>query len=219
MRITQITINFTETCNLGDYSNTKPSIELTALLDAGDDVYAVVDSLTNTAKGVLRDKIDDELERVNRPVKYFDGPRYDVLYGSEYRCVAIVPHGYRPPSSSDYSRTSLSTVVSGVRYLAALRRADQQLTMMPHPCRLFDCRSGGGLSPVSEELIAHLAQINQQIAEKQQREKEERDRKQAEWEAKRRQMTEVEEDDDFDNDNDGDVADEEFYPDSDSSSE
>ena len=61
MRITRIVLNFTETCNLGDYSNTKPSLELMADLEPGDDVQTVISQLSDIAKGTLRAKIDEEL--------------------------------------------------------------------------------------------------------------------------------------------------------------
>lgn len=91
MRITRVTLNFTETCNLGDYSNTKPSLELMADLELGDDVQAVIGQLSAIAKETLRAKIDEELEVVGKSPKYYNGPLYSVYMSGRYNYILIVP--------------------------------------------------------------------------------------------------------------------------------
>ena len=88
MRITRIVLNFTETCNLGDYSNTKPSLELMADLEPGDDVQAVIGQLSTIAKETLRAKIDEELEVVGKSPKYYQGPLYSVYMSHRYNCIS-----------------------------------------------------------------------------------------------------------------------------------
>lgn len=187
MRITQVTLNFTETCNLGDYSNTKPSIELTALLDAGDDVHVVIDELVATAKSVIHDKIDEELEKVDRAPKYWKGDRYDVIYALRTNMVAIVPQDSIAQLDGGFYHAG-----RGVRYEAAKGRAKERARDNRN-ARLFDCADGD-----FTELVAYTTERNQayeqQQEERRQREEEQHRKRQAEWEAQR-QMAEVEEDD------------------------
>ncbi|MGE3487932.1 MAG: hypothetical protein AB7L09_24695 [Nitrospira sp.] len=186
MRITQITLNFTETCNLGDYSNTKPSIELTALLDAGDDVQVVIDELVTRAKSVIHDKIDEELEKVDRAPKYWKGDRYDVIYSLRTNMVAIVPQ-----ASISQLDGGFYSAADGVRYEAARGRAKGR-ARDNRDVRVFDCADGD-----LTELIAYTTERNQAYeqaqVERRQREAEESRQRQAEWDAQR-QMPEVEED-------------------------
>lgn len=197
MRITQVTINFTETCNLGDYSNTKPSIEIQALLEAGDDVHAVIDELVTTAQAVIHEKIDAELERVDKPVKYSTDPLYDVIYSSRTNLVAIVPAGPAQQFDGGYYPAAL-----GIRYAAAFRRANQQLKQMNSSTVLFDCN---GVAPTLDSLAAYAT-------EKRQLEDAKREREQAEWLAEQAALPAIKEDeeevDDFDVDDDDEESDE-----------
>lgn len=176
MRITQITVNFAETCNLGDYSSTKPSIELTALLDVSDDVHAVIDELINTAKTVLHAKIDEELELVGKSPKYWAGDRYDVIYGRTIRFAAIVP-----AASVTQLDGGFYSAIENVRYPAAREAARRQLSRGGDAdVAFFDC----AVTTSVDELRAYVTEQNaiheQRQAERRRREEEERQR-QAEW--------------------------------------
>lgn len=197
MRITQITVNFTETCNLGDYSNTKPSVELTATLDAGDDVQAVLGELVATAKSVIHDKIDDELERVDKPPKYWSGERYDVIYSMTTRFVAIVPAATITQLDGGFYHYQ-----EGVRYpaakKAALRKFSQLGTEGAKGATYFDCTTYEHfMTNFDSALRDYTTEQNRLYEQKQQErrqaEKAERQRRYDEWESGRRR--EVVEDD------------------------
>ena len=187
MRISEITICFTETCNLGDYSNTKPSVELKAVLEPGDDVGAVVAQLTRTAKSVIHDKIDEELELASKPVKYFQGVRYDVIYASRTGIVAIVPMGSVRQLDGGFYHAA-----RGIRYAAAVRVAEQQLDQMPSPSRCFDCNILP-LSDLTEYATAQNQAYEEREAERRRQRDEDQRRSRAEWEAKQTDFDEEDE--------------------------
>lgn len=203
MRITQITINFTETCNLGDYSNTKPSVELTAILDAGDDVQAVLGELVATAKGVIHDKIDDELERVDKPPKYWQGDRYDVIYSHTTRFVAIVPAATITQLDGGYYHD-----VRGVRYPAAKTSAIRKRSDISNSgdVALFDSFTWEeAISALREYTTEQNRLYEQKQQERRAKEEAERQRQKAEWEARRRKELDEEEDDDFEDEEEDDA--------------
>lgn len=198
MRITQVSLSFTETCNLGDYSNTKPSIELTALLDASDDVHAVIGELVTTAKAVIHEKIDEELERVDRSVKYFDGPTFDVIYSGNTNLIAIVPARSVTQLPGGFMVGS-----ERIRSDAAKRRVAYQARMMRAKTQIFDCADGN-----LAELIAYATEQEQiniaEREEKKRQQEEERARQRAEWEAQQRPTEEEEDDEEFYDDDEED---------------
>lgn len=208
MRITQITIGFTETVNLGDYSNTKPSVELTALLDAGDDVPTVIDELVATAKSVIHEKVDDELERVEKPPKYWAGARYDVIYSHTTKFVAIVPAATITQLDGGFY-----TDVKGVRYQAAQKAAIRKQSDIGHAetTEFFDCVAFDHfLTDFTTALREYTTEQNrlyeQRQQERRQAEAAERQRQYDEWEARRRREV-VEDDEDEDDEDEDDEAD------------
>ncbi|MBX3014837.1 MAG: hypothetical protein KF832_25175 [Caldilineaceae bacterium] len=191
MHITQITINFSETCNLGDYSNTKPSVELTAQLDVTDDVHVVLDELVTTAKGVIHEKIDNELERVGKPPKYWDGERYDVIYSYRNQFVAIVPAATISQLDGGFSR-----YLEGVRLPAAQQAAQIQLGHVGNSeaVEFFDCSLTADTAALRSYATEKNAIYEQEEQKRRQREEEERRQRQAAWEAKYQTSDEEDED-------------------------
>ena len=203
MRITRVVLNFTETCNLGDYSNTKPSLELMADLEPGDDVQAVISQLSDIAKESLRTKIDEELEQVGRPAKYSTEPRFDLFKGTqnEYPFVAIIPtqleHDFGPVRAYRTSR--------GVRYAVATKEAAE--VVGANNWHLFDCRDGdltNLLAFLGEKKIAY-----DQAREELRKKEEERRREWLEREHRiQAEQEQEEEEEDFDEEDDEESDDE-----------
>jgi hypothetical protein len=79
MQITQITVSYGETQSLPEYSNVKPSITLTAVLNDGEDTVTIEAELWQHAKTAVREQIDLALEVNNIPAKYSTDPRFQVL--------------------------------------------------------------------------------------------------------------------------------------------
>src|SRR5215208_8322371 len=79
MRITQITVSYGETQSLPEYSNVKPSLTLTAVLEDGDDPEDEEFELCEYARASVHAQIDAALEANDRPAKYDPCPRYQVL--------------------------------------------------------------------------------------------------------------------------------------------
>lgn len=142
MRITTITVNLTETCNLGDHSNTKPSIELTAQLEATDYPLVVLRELIEMAKGEIRQKIDEELEKAGKSPKYYDGPLFSVYHSGRYGYILVAPAAR--PHYLSYEHT----IVSRVRREVALAKAQEVLVAERE--RLFD--------GISDEFTVFVAQ-------------------------------------------------------------
>ncbi|MBE2200495.1 MAG: hypothetical protein IAE79_17905 [Anaerolinea sp.] len=89
MEIKLIEFEFGMTQNLGDYTNTRPSVKLVAELAEGDDVDIALESLTTTAVQTVHGLVDDEMEAAGRRVKYYNGPLFRVHYSDVRECVLI----------------------------------------------------------------------------------------------------------------------------------
>lgn len=194
MRITRIVLNFTETCNLGDYSNTKPSLELMADLEPGDDVQAVIDQLSTIAKETLRAKIDEELEMVGKSPKYYAGPLYSVYMSGRYNYLLIAPAG---TGRFNAHETSYAT---RQRHEIARAKAEELASHEERP--IFD-----GLTPefhayfeAAEAKFKKEEDERRFQAEKQRREWEERIRREREEAEK---VEKEEEEEDFDEEDEG----------------
>lgn len=79
MNITQITVSYGETQSLPEYSNVKPNLTLTAVLQDGDDPAEVEALLWSHAKAAVREQIDQALEGSGKAAKYDPAPRYQVM--------------------------------------------------------------------------------------------------------------------------------------------
>jgi hypothetical protein len=79
MNITQITVSYGETQSLPEYSNVKPNITITAVIEEGEDLSAVEVALWAHAKQQVHEQIDLALEANNIPAKYSTDPRFQVL--------------------------------------------------------------------------------------------------------------------------------------------
>ena len=79
MHITQITVSYGETQSLPEYSNVKPSLTLTATIDADDDPAVVEAQLWQLAKDSVHAQIDMALEANDRAAKYDPAPRYQIM--------------------------------------------------------------------------------------------------------------------------------------------
>lgn len=133
MRITQISVNFSETCSLGDYSNPKLSLELTAQLDATDEAEAVLVQLIAMAKQHLHEEIDKELLACGREPKYYHGPTYSVLSSSRYGIYAIVPSDCANLGNF-YREKRRLPLTEALRYISTQYDSDDRT--------IFDCSNG-----------------------------------------------------------------------------
>lgn len=79
VNITQITVSYGETQSLPEYSNVKPNITLTAVLQNGDDPAEAEALLWQHARTAVQDQIDSALESCGRAAKYDPAPRYQLM--------------------------------------------------------------------------------------------------------------------------------------------
>ena len=89
MKMTEIRFTLGYTYNLGDYSNVRPEITLTAEVD-GDASNALVD-LYQTALGHCHRVIDDALEAEGRPAHFSEEQRFVAYAAHDEKLYAIVP--------------------------------------------------------------------------------------------------------------------------------
>ena len=132
MKVTHIEFEFGMTQNLGDYTNTRPSVKLTAELDDDDDPGKVLDDLMGRAILAVRHTVDNELELAGRQVKYHYGPLYRVWHSELRRCVVITAAEDEPPAEENWKyRDHWSGYISGrdfptnMRWETAYRAAGQ----------------------------------------------------------------------------------------------
>lgn len=91
MKIIEISIKLGQTFNLGNYSNVRPEIELTADPDETDTLDQVLDDLTARARQFIHDEIDRALEDNGKPPQFYAGPRYGLLLAHHEKVAVLVP--------------------------------------------------------------------------------------------------------------------------------
>lgn len=160
MNITQITVSYGETQSLPEYSNVKPNLTLTAVLQDGDDPTEAEQLLWSQAKAAVREQIDLALEANGKAAKWSTEPRYQVMqtYWSEYehrgeqkppQYVIIAPDGPKLDRGAYSQRLILDT--SKVRAAHAQKVAHELLGDPDEHYTLIDC-SDGDLSRVAAAL-------------------------------------------------------------------
>lgn len=93
MQYTEIRLSVSLTHNLGNYSNIKPVVQLTATIHAYDDVYNVLDTLQHRALAQCYAVIDEHLELEGQPAHYSQDERFAAVIFKDERLAYIVPEG------------------------------------------------------------------------------------------------------------------------------
>lgn len=95
MPVREVTVEYTITQNLGDYTNVKPSVRLVLDVPEGEACAPdVLEELMAQARATVQAEVDAALEANDRPARYSDEPRYDVYSVSssvQHRLTLIVP--------------------------------------------------------------------------------------------------------------------------------
>lgn len=180
MNITQITVSYGETQSLPEYSNVKPNITITAMLDAGEDIAIIEAQLWSQAKAAVREQIDLALEANNIPAKWSTEPRYQVLKtrtNSYYdrgkaeppKLVAIIPNALKLDDRfvhAGYHDSRKLRAGHAARLAAAV--AEEQgytivdcsdgnvsrlLALLPEEVKAEEPPAEGAPSPVADELL------------------------------------------------------------------
>lgn len=102
MKVKEVTIEYGVTQSLGDYSNTRPSIRVTAEVDEGEDLQQVIDGLSAQAQAYIHRIVDDELEANGRRVKYSKEPRYRIWRSLSRGVFVLAPVGVTMPEESTW---------------------------------------------------------------------------------------------------------------------
>lgn len=95
MRITSVTVGFGLTESLPNYGNVKPSVRLTADVDASDDVRVVIEKLDGLARAYCEDVVDTAREAEGEKPKYYDGTLYRLCLWVQRDAIVIVPEDVR----------------------------------------------------------------------------------------------------------------------------
>lgn len=106
MRITEITVSYEATESLPDYSNVRPGLRLTAVLDETDDYIATRLSLLAEARFVVEAEIDRTLIACGKAPRYYAGPRFQALHNSVLSLIVIIPNETNYRLLEDATRNS-----------------------------------------------------------------------------------------------------------------
>ena len=101
MRITEISIRIGETVNLGDYSNFRPEIGVTATIEPFDEPDEVFAELTDDLARRLGVMVDDALEQAGRQPKYTT-ELYKVRLSELRQVVVIARRGIDLPQENNW---------------------------------------------------------------------------------------------------------------------
>ncbi len=151
MKLTQITISYGETQSLPEYSNTKPNITLTAVVEEGDDALAIEAELWSHAKGAVHAQIDAALEANGKAAKYDPAPRFQVLrtYWNQWdhrgeskppQYAIIAPDEIRLDRGAYAQRLIVDS--SKLRYAHAQKVASELMGDTDEGYTLLDCSDG-----------------------------------------------------------------------------
>jgi hypothetical protein len=151
MNITQITVSYGETQSLPEYSNVKPSLTITATLDADDNPTVAEAELWQLAKQSVHAQIDLALEANGKPAKYDPAPRYQVLntYWNQWdhrgeekppQYVIIAPNSIKLDRGAYAQRLIVDS--SKLRFVHAQKVAAELLGDTDESYTLLDCSNG-----------------------------------------------------------------------------
>jgi len=155
VNITQITVSYGETQSLPEYSNVKPALTLTAVLNDGELAEEVETELWKMAKESVREQIDLALEANGKAAKWSGEPRYQVMqtYWNRWdhrgekeppQYVIILPNNVNPDRDSYAQRLIHASNSIGdarkLRYEHALRIAAE--VVQERGYTLLDCSTG-----------------------------------------------------------------------------
>lgn len=141
MEINQITITYSRTQSLGNYSNVKPGVTLTATLQPGESLTAAAIDLLKTAKTLVHEEIDAALEADGSQPMFCAGPLFAVRYASKRNLVVIHPAGDDlPPAQNWREHDRWHVLHRAVRPETARRDAEQHAANTN--MLLLDCSDG-----------------------------------------------------------------------------
>ncbi|MDD5367476.1 MAG: hypothetical protein PHQ40_00460 [Anaerolineaceae bacterium] len=136
MKIIEIRAGWEETCSLPEYCNVRPSVHYTATVEEGEDPIIYQENLLQMAKEQVRNQVDEALEMANRPPKYYQGQRAQIILSREHRTIVVLddmaewPAGYT--QSYEFER--------GLRPETALKKADEKAKGLSF--QLVNCLDG-----------------------------------------------------------------------------
>ncbi|MEM7347999.1 MAG: hypothetical protein AAF485_27515 [Chloroflexota bacterium] len=117
MEITTVTVKIGMTWNLGDYSNVRPEVEMTATLDESEIPAEVAEALVMECKTLVHQQIDEALEDQGSPAEFSTDPRYKMIQGvDEKKLIAIIPDEVEAPDGW-FLRKSGHRITPTVRYV------------------------------------------------------------------------------------------------------
>lgn len=135
MKVIAVKAKFAYTYNLGNYSNVRPEVELTAELEEGDDPDEALVTLRGQAREHVHAEIDQVLESDDQPPKFYRGPLFKLVVAKDEKIVTIVPSKARDlPGVWD----DLRTAFAGFPYTSLVRLARRDYSNF----NLIDCSDG-----------------------------------------------------------------------------
>jgi hypothetical protein len=132
VKITEITVSYGRTENLGNYRNVRPEVRYTAVLEDGDSPAWVEAELNARARAMVEERCDEALEADGQPARYSTEPRYQVVRSHRtysYRLDAYVDPPLKViailPDETRLDGAGFSRVTEKQRFPIAVRRAEE----------------------------------------------------------------------------------------------
>jgi hypothetical protein len=91
MKITHVSVSWSEKVSLREYSNVGHSLSLTAELEPDEHWLTAQKELLHKCQNLVRREIDKALEFDDMPPKYYSGPRFQVMKDRQRRIIIIMP--------------------------------------------------------------------------------------------------------------------------------
>lgn len=191
LTVTRIEITISETQNLGDYSNIKPSVTIEARLDPADNPVFALNELIATASAAVGQQVDQALMRADRDPKYFTGPLYQVHYNRQLHLVLVVPASWSSPPRANSLMSGSYWSRSGPKLPLHLarERADRKLDELR---REYPDTDGPPWALRAAEKLDQTGPVDELIAERQAAADEAIERHRQEAEAERQRQRDAE---------------------------
>jgi len=91
MPIKSVSVGLSLTESLPDYCNVRPSLNLTAELEPGEQPETLVQGLDALVRTYVEGRVDDALEAAGRAPKYYQGQRHRLYLWQQRRALVILP--------------------------------------------------------------------------------------------------------------------------------
>lgn len=122
-----VTVGYTH--NLGDYSNVRPEIHLTASVLPTESIEECAEQLRDLALSQCYELIDKALEDREEPARFFEGPRFNAYVFPDERVCLIIPANTKAPCLGHATRTYFDHRFDAIHRLLSKKLPDYDICL------------------------------------------------------------------------------------------